>query len=110
MRPGHRRAVSGGKAKAPAVSGERLHGAGGDKPNFVVGRSFLSRRLRGAPRLRGMRLIPGSCLRLRGGESGGSCFLLCLAPHGVFRAPALAHTGGGLLPRLFTLTPRALRP
>ena len=34
--------------------------------------------------------------------------LFCLAPREVFRAPAFARTGGGLLPRLFTLT-RSLR-
>ena len=30
--------------------------------------------------------------------------LLCLAPHGVFRATPLTRRPGGLLPRLFTLT------
>ena len=30
--------------------------------------------------------------------------LLCLAPHGVFRAISLTRKSGGLLPRLFTLT------
>ena len=86
------------KRRRPSIPDGRLHGVDGGKPNSVVGRSFLSRRLRDASRLRGMRLIPGSCLRSRGGESGGSCFLFCLAPHGVFRAPALARRAVGSYP------------
>jgi hypothetical protein len=39
------------------------------------------------------------------GKTSGQLFpLLCLAPHGVFRATSLTRKSGGLLPRLFTLT------
>src|SRR5271154_7054519 len=39
------------------------------------------------------------------GKTSGQLFpLLCLAPHGVFRAIPLTRRSGGLLPRLFTLT------
>jgi hypothetical protein len=38
-------------------------------------------------------------------KTSGQLFpLLCLAPHGVFRATSLTRKSGGLLPRLFTLT------
>ena len=42
--------------------------------------------------------------RIRGKSGQATLPLLCLAPHGVFRAAPLTRTPGGLLPRLFTLT------
>ncbi len=43
-------------------------------------------------------------IRGRTGAGQATRLLFCLAPHGVFRAPAFARAGGELLPRLFTLT------
>jgi hypothetical protein len=51
-----------------------------------------------------VRLIPEDSSRFRGNVSGQLVPLLCLAPHGVYRAIPLAQGSGGLLPRLFTLT------
>jgi hypothetical protein len=42
--------------------------------------------------------------RIRGKSGQATLPLLCLAPHGVFRAAPLTRMSGGLLPRLFTLT------
>ena len=42
--------------------------------------------------------------RIRGKSGQATLPLLCLAPHGVFRAAPLTRMPGGLLPRLFTLT------
>jgi len=36
--------------------------------------------------------------KLAPGDPGGSCSLLCLAPHGVYRAPALARRAVGSYP------------
>ena len=83
------------------------------KPDFVPrgfprsdGHSSDAGLATGDSGFRQMRLTrdypPGSC------EPGGSgrrpVFPVCLAPRGVCRAPGLAARGGGLLPRLFTLT------
>ena len=43
--------------------------------------------------------------RIRGKSGQATLPLLRLAPHGVFRAAPLTRMPGGLLPRLFTLTP-----
>jgi hypothetical protein len=52
-----------------------------------------------------VRLLPeGFFSHLREKRAGDPSPLLCLAPHGVFRAAPLTRTPGGLLPRLFTLT------
>ena len=68
-----------------------------------IRRSFLSRCSRSTPRLRGMRLLPGSCPPEADRPGAGS--LLCLAPHGVFRAPALARRAVGSYPA-FSPLPR----
>ena len=66
----------------------------------------------GAPRaLAGtlMRLIPGSCTRSRGpGQAAGLPVMSC-TPWG-FSCLAGCPSSGGLLPRLFTLTPSRKRP
>jgi len=48
---------------------------------------------------------PRAFSRFRGKSGQATLPLLCLAPHGVFRAAPLTRMPGGLLPRLFTLTP-----
>jgi len=49
--------------------------------------------------------ITRGCLPAFAGKTSRQLFpLLCLAPHGVFRATPLTRRSGGLLPRLFTLT------
>jgi hypothetical protein len=47
---------------------------------------------------------PRASSRIRGKSGQATLPLLCLAPHGVFRAAPLTRMPGGLLPRLFTLT------
>jgi hypothetical protein len=79
------------------------------KPNSVsafarwrsfVSLGFLSARRRDA----GCDYYPRVPSRLPRKRAGNPSPLLCLAPHGVFRAILLTLRSGGLLPRLFTLT------
>ena len=69
-----------------------------------IRRSFLSRRLRGAPRSRGMRLLPGSC-PARARPARRRLPVMSCTTWG-FSCPGACAPGGGLLPRLFTLTRR----
>lgn len=69
------------------------------------GRSFLSSRLRGTPRLRGMRLIPGMCSACAGRPRRTVIPVLSCTARGL-SCPLDCSRGGGLLPRLFTLASR----
>lgn len=63
------------------------------------GRSFLSsgQSRKPAPYRRRMRLLPGGCPAFAEPDRQPG-LLLCLAPHGVFRAPALARRAVGSYP------------
>ena len=70
------------------------------KPDSVPARrrvTVISLPACAGPRLRGVRLIPGSWI----GRAALSLF--CLAPRGVCRAARVAPVRGGLLPHRFTL-------
>ena len=70
------------------------------KPDSVPARrrvTVISLPACAGPRLRGVRLIPGSWI----GRAALSLF--CLAPRGVCRAARVAPDRGGLLPHHFTL-------
>ncbi len=71
-----------------------------------IRRSFLSRRSRGAPRFRGMRLLPGSCPAFARPARRRLPVMSCTTWG--FSCPGTCAPGGGLLPRLFTLTPLGL--
>ena len=71
-----------------------------------IRRSFLSRRLRGESRLRGMRLLPGSCPAFARLARRRLPVMSCTTWG--FSCPGTCAPGGGLLPRLFTLTPLRL--
>ena len=71
-----------------------------------IRRSFLSRRSRGESRLRGMRLLPGSCPAFARPARRRLPVMSCTTWG--FSCPGARAPGGGLLPRLFTLTPLCL--
>ena len=71
-----------------------------------IRRSFLSRRSRGESRSRGMRLLPGSCPACARPARRQLPVMSCTTWG--FSCPGTCAPGGGLLPRLFTLTPLRL--
>ena len=66
-----------------------------------IRRSFLSRRSRGESRLRGMRLLPGSCPAFARPARRRLPVMSCTTWG--FSCPRDCSRGGGLLPRRFTL-------
>ena len=90
------------KGEGALVSESAFQSAGGDKPNSVPPRSpaestiISLAQLAPDVRLRRMRLLPGSCPPEADRPDAHS--LLCLAPHGVFRAPPIARRAVGSYP------------
>lgn len=84
----------------------------GCKPDFVSralrpGRTaiYLGRLLaKATARPKADATITRRDVRLAPDGTGNPFLLFCLAPQGVYHAPGIASTAGGLLPRLFTLT------
>ena len=72
------------------------------------GRPFLSLRLRGTPRLRGMRLIPGMCPACAGRPGRAVIPVLSCTARGL-SCHDDHSSRGGLLPRHFNLTCRSRR-
>ena len=86
--------------------------AGGPKPDSVGRRTvrvvISLTGLHRSPVCTGCDYYP-ECVPLTRDGRGGPSFLLCLAPHGVYPAMAIARPRGGLLPRHFNLTWQARR-
>jgi len=86
----------------------RLHQTAATASGTHSGRPFLSLRLHGTPRLRGMRLIPGMCPACAGRPGRAVIPVLSCTARGL-SCHDDHSSRGGLLPRHFNLTCRGRR-